>query len=63
MLEMVGRDHLPGDYAARVAGPAPVRNLFLAGAWTNSGGQNPAIASGAAAARLAMRLTPAHAHA
>jgi prolycopene isomerase len=41
----------------------PVRNLFLAGAWTNTGGQNPAIASGAAAARLAMRLAPAHAHA
>ncbi len=41
----------------------PVRNLFLAGAWTNSGGQNPAIASGAAAARLAMQLAPAHAHA
>jgi all-trans-retinol 13,14-reductase len=41
----------------------PIRNLFLAGAWTNSGGQNPAIASGAAAARLAMQLAPAHAHA
>lgn len=41
----------------------PIRNLFLAGAWTNTGGQNPAIASGASAARLAMRLAPAHAHA
>jgi len=41
----------------------PIRNLFLAGAWTNTGGQNPAITSGAAAARLAMQLTPAHAHA
>ena len=40
----------------------PIRNLFLAGAWTNSGGQNPAIASGAAAARLAMQVAPAHAH-
>jgi len=39
----------------------PIRNLFLAGAWTNTGGQNPAIASGAAAARLALRLAPAHA--
>ncbi|MGE5136307.1 MAG: phytoene desaturase family protein [Gemmatimonadota bacterium] len=38
----------------------PIRNLFLAGAWTNTGGQNPAVASGAAAARLAMQLTPAH---
>ena len=41
----------------------PIRNLFLAGAWTNTGGQNPAIASGAAAARQAMQLTPVHAHA
>lgn len=41
----------------------PIRNLFLAGAWTNTGGQNPAIRSGAAAARLAMQLAPAHAHA
>ncbi len=39
----------------------PIRNLFLAGARTNSGGQNPAIGSGAAAARLAMQqaLAPA----
>ncbi len=41
----------------------PIRNLFLAGAWTNNGGQNPAIVSGAASARLAMQLAPAHAHA
>jgi phytoene dehydrogenase-like protein len=41
----------------------PIHNLFLAGAWTNTGGQNPAIASGAAAARLALRPIPAHAHA
>ena len=41
----------------------PFRNLFLAGAWTNSGGMNPAIGSGAAAARLAMQLAPAHQHA
>jgi phytoene dehydrogenase-like protein len=41
----------------------PIRNLFLAGAWTNTGGQNPAMASGATAARLAMHLPPAHAHA
>jgi phytoene dehydrogenase-like protein len=40
----------------------PIHNLFLAGAWTNTGGQNPAIASGAAAARLAMQLLPARAH-
>jgi phytoene dehydrogenase-like protein len=39
----------------------PIRNLFLAGAWTNTGGQNPAIASGAAAARLALQPAPAHA--
>ncbi len=39
----------------------PIRNLFLAGAWTNAGGQNPAIASGVTAARLAMQLAPAHA--
>ena len=39
----------------------PIRNLFLAGAWTNTGGQNPAIVSGAAAARLAMQPAPAHA--
>ena len=41
----------------------PVRNLFLAGAWTNTGGMNPAMGSGAAAARLAMQLASAHAHA
>ncbi len=41
----------------------PICNLFLAGAWTNTGGQNPAIGSGAAAARLALQLAPAHAHA
>ncbi len=40
----------------------PIRNLFLAGAWTNAGGQNPAIASGVAAARLATQLAPAHTH-
>jgi phytoene dehydrogenase-like protein len=39
----------------------PIRNVFLAGAWTNAGGMNPAIRSGTAAARLAMQLAPAHA--
>ena len=39
----------------------PIRNLFLAGAWTNTGGQNPAIGSGVAAARLALQPAPAHA--
>ncbi|HVB45894.1 MAG TPA: NAD(P)/FAD-dependent oxidoreductase [Streptosporangiaceae bacterium] len=40
----------------------PVRNLFLAGAWTNNGGMNPAMASGVRAARLAMaERAPAHA--
>jgi len=33
----------------------PIPNLFLAGAWTNSGGQNPAMESGRAAARLALQ--------
>ena len=28
MLQMVGRDHLPGDYAARVAGPVPSYTIF-----------------------------------
>jgi phytoene dehydrogenase-like protein len=46
-----------------LAQETPIRNLFLAGAWTNTGGQNPAMASGAAAAGLAMHLAPAHAHA
>lgn len=32
----------------------PIRNLFLAGAWTNSGGQNPAIESGVSAAALSL---------
>jgi phytoene dehydrogenase-like protein len=32
----------------------PIANLFLAGAWTNTGGQNPAIGSGVAAAKLAV---------
>ncbi len=32
----------------------PVPNLFLAGAWTNSGGMNPAMASGVSAARRAL---------
>lgn len=34
----------------------PVRNIFLAGAWTNSGGMSPAIGSGFAAASRAMSL-------
>jgi phytoene dehydrogenase-like protein len=34
----------------------PIPNLFLAGAWTNTGGQNPAIMSGQAAARLATKV-------
>ena len=29
----------------------PITNLFLAGAWTNSGGMNPAISSGMEAAQ------------
>lgn len=36
----------------------PIPNLFLAGAWTNTGGQNPALQSGRDAARLALH-TPA----
>jgi prolycopene isomerase len=32
----------------------PIHNLFLAGAWTNGGGQNPAIQSGRSAAELAL---------
>lgn len=39
--------------------PTPIRNLFLAGAWTNGGGQNPAMRSGVSAAALALRATPA----
>lgn len=39
----------------------PVPNLFLAGAWTNSGGMNAAMASGARAAQMAMDRAPAHA--
>ena len=31
----------------------PIPNLFLVGAWTNTGGQNPAMQSGATAAQLA----------
>ena len=34
----------------------PIRNLVLAGAWTGGGGQNPAMASGVAAARLALTM-------
>lgn len=34
----------------------PIPNLFLAGAWTNTGGQNPAILSGRAAAQLAANV-------
>ncbi len=37
----------------------PIQNLFLAGAWTNGGGQNPAIQSGVSAATLALRAAPA----
>ena len=33
----------------------PIPNLFLAGAWTNTGGQNPAMGSGRAAAELALK--------
>lgn len=41
----------------------PIRNLFLAGAWTGAGGMNQAMASGVSAADLALQLTPAGAHA
>ena len=33
----------------------PIENLFLAGAWTNTGGQNPAIESGMDAAGAALK--------
>lgn len=36
----------------------PVTNLFLAGAWTNGGGMNAAMASGLSAARRALGVTP-----
>jgi prolycopene isomerase len=35
----------------------PIANLFLAGAWTNSGGQMPALQSGIAAGHLAATIT------
>jgi phytoene dehydrogenase-like protein len=35
----------------------PIANLLLTGAWTNSGGQIPALASGLHAAHLAQRMT------
>lgn len=34
----------------------PVRNIFLAGAWTNAGGMNPALGSGISAAARALAL-------
>jgi prolycopene isomerase len=34
----------------------PVRNIFLAGAWTNGGGMNPAMGSGISAAARAVAL-------
>lgn len=37
----------------------PIRNLFLAGAWTNSGGQNPAMQSGVSAAVMALQAATA----
>jgi phytoene dehydrogenase-like protein len=37
----------------------PIANLLLAGAWTNSGGQIPALTSGVQAARLARRTPTA----
>ena len=39
----------------------PVENLFLAGAWTGSGGMCPSMASGRSAALTASRAVPAHA--
>lgn len=36
----------------------PVPNLFLAGAWTSTGGMNASMAAGRSAARLAARVTP-----
>lgn len=36
----------------------PMTNLFLAGAWTNSGGMNPAITSGMEAARHILAKSP-----
>jgi prolycopene isomerase len=37
----------------------PLDNLFLAGAWTNTGGMNTAMSSGVAAARLALQRVAA----
>jgi phytoene dehydrogenase-like protein len=39
-----------------LAQDTPVRNIFLAGAWTNGGGMNPAMASGISAAGRALAL-------
>ncbi|HET9117895.1 MAG TPA: NAD(P)/FAD-dependent oxidoreductase [Pseudonocardiaceae bacterium] len=36
----------------------PITNLFLAGAWTNSGGMNPAITSGMEAAQRILARSP-----
>lgn len=36
----------------------PLENLFLAGAWTNGGGMNPAMESGVGAARKALASVP-----
>jgi prolycopene isomerase len=41
-----------------LAQTTPIDNLFLAGAWTNTGGQNPAIQSGKVAAELALAGQP-----
>lgn len=37
----------------------PIANLFLVGAWTNSGGMNPAMTSGAATAQRILGRSPA----
>ncbi len=46
--------------AALLPQETPVPNLYLAGAWTTSGGMNVVLASGARAAALTLQRHPAH---
>lgn len=54
-----GYENTPANSGLGWLGPeTPITNLFLAGAWTNSGGMNPAITSGVDAAQRILARTP-----
>jgi prolycopene isomerase len=54
-----GFENTPANVGpGRLRQRTPLPNLFLAGAWTTTGGMNPSLLSGVNAARLALAATP-----